>query len=271
MGERADRVRDRAVGERTKSVVSCQHVLYTTRVISTPRVPGFPSPLSASAANRTSGSSILTLVSRLLVVSSGTLRMLAVSMGLPMSSREKPSGTLGKVALLGAGSTPQCGASKCARGLYSIELCGVWRALVSGRCSDLMPGSRALSWWLCVGRCVGTDGRCSDSGSCCVYAGGGAGWSGRSCSMAELSLSALSVSAWLKGAALVMRATGAPRMLAVCANHGQAIFFAMACGSGAVMRYGGQRRGNGPGRGRGKGLEKGMALGGSGIGRRGAN
>lgn len=80
-----------------------------------PHIPGLPNPLSASAANRTSGSSILTLVSRIL----------DVSMGLPTSSRGRLSGTLGNVVPFGAGKTPQCDASKFVRGLYSMEVCGV--------------------------------------------------------------------------------------------------------------------------------------------------
>lgn len=62
VGERADRVIDRAVGERAKSIgVSIPHTSYPPQK----DIPGLPSPLSASAANLTSGSSMLTLVSLL--------------------------------------------------------------------------------------------------------------------------------------------------------------------------------------------------------------
>jgi hypothetical protein len=123
---RAESVRDRTVGERTKSVMDHQH---TSRVInsncSSMDIPGFPNPLNASAASLTSGSSMLTLVSRLPALSSCMLRTLAVSIGLPTSSRGGPSGARGKVALFGTGSIPHCDLSYCDRGLYSIELCGV--------------------------------------------------------------------------------------------------------------------------------------------------
>lgn len=119
--------------------------------------PGFPSPLRASAANLTSGSSTLsTLIS--LRGSSPPLITLLVSMGLPTS----PSGTRGKVALLRGGSGPHC--EPCVRGLSSIlvrDMRGEG-AEASGR-SRLRSDGRL---W------VGTDGRFSEFGSCWVYAGG---------------------------------------------------------------------------------------------------
>jgi hypothetical protein len=100
---------------------------------------------------------------------------LPVSIGLPKSIsllvRGIPSGTLGKVALFSGGSAPHCSPPKLLRGLSST----VWLRVggdASGRSRALIPGRRPLGW---EGRAwVGTEGRLSDSGSCCVYAGGGA-------------------------------------------------------------------------------------------------
>jgi hypothetical protein len=125
VGDRADSVSDRAVGERTKSATG-QHAPHIKSHIDGSDVPGLPSPLNASAASRTSGSSMLTLVS-LLAFSSCALHTLAVSMGLPISSgmRGIPSGTRGNVALCSDGSCPHCAPSKYGLGLDSIEFRGV--------------------------------------------------------------------------------------------------------------------------------------------------
>jgi hypothetical protein len=123
VGDRADRVSERADGDGAKSAMGQSDV--RCRAICCD-IPGLPSPLKASAASRTSGSSMLTLVSRL-ALSSCALHTLAVSIGLPMSSAILgiPSGTLGNVALCSDGSWPHCAPSSCDLGLSSIELCGV--------------------------------------------------------------------------------------------------------------------------------------------------
>lgn len=128
-------------------------------------IPGFPKPDSASAASRTSGSSILSTLDDLCTGLSSGLAALVVSIGLPTSTSGVWRGILagpwgGKVWTRGGSG---------AHSLWSFGRVDE----ASGRSRDFIPGR-----WRSVsgtegGVWVGTEGRCSESGSCWVYAGGG--------------------------------------------------------------------------------------------------